>query len=55
MNLPVLRERSVVWLDDAVKHLLKPDPQDDKKRNVIKKVTPDNYRFEITIDSIDSR
>jgi hypothetical protein len=54
MNLPVLRERSVVWLHEAVNHLLKPDPQDVNQRNVIKKVTRDNYRFEITIDSIDS-
>ena len=38
MTLPTLRERAVVWLEAAVKHLLKPDPKDQFKQNVTKKV-----------------
>ena len=38
MTLPILRERAVVWLDEAVKHILKPDPKDQLKRNVMKRV-----------------
>ena len=34
MNLPVWRERAVVWLDAAVKHLLKPEPQDASNRKI---------------------
>jgi hypothetical protein len=38
MSLPILREKAPDWLNSAIQHLCKPDPQDSQGRNTIKRV-----------------
>jgi hypothetical protein len=38
MSLPILREKAPDWLNCAIQHLCKPDPQDSQGRNTIKRV-----------------
>ena len=38
MSLPILREKATDWLNSAIQHLCKPDPQDSQGRNTIKRV-----------------
>ena len=47
MTLPILREKAPDWLHVAVEHLSKPDPADDQRRSVMKKVVLCSCRFDL--------